>query len=82
MEVIYTIEEPIPFAGDEIQRAANWASHHFASWDPEDCPRCISCDVKPWYVSADYFCGAEIPRRERSVCADGSEIITILGCEA
>lgn len=82
MEVIGTIEEPVPFAGDEIQRAINYDSHRFESWDPEDCPRCVRCDVKPWYRSADYPCGAEVPRQERTIFADGSEIIKILSCEA
>lgn len=82
MEIIRIIDEPVPFAGDEIQRGINYNSHNFVSWDPEDCPRCMNCDSKPWHKAAYYPCGVSVPRQERKVLADGSEIITILGCEA
>ena len=57
------VDQPVPFAGTDEERAVNFASHHF---DPEE-GRCWDCDCRPWGYSADYPCGAEVPREVKKV---------------
>lgn len=52
------IDRPVPFAGTKEERDANFRTHAF---DPEEA-RCWDCDCRPWGASADYPCGAEVPR--------------------
>jgi hypothetical protein len=55
---------PVPFPGTDEQRRLNRATHSFVfEGSPEDGDmRCLGCDCKPGYVSADYPCGEEVPR--------------------
>jgi hypothetical protein len=53
-----TTNAPVPFVGTKEEVQANRESHRFMG----DDDRCMFCDVKPWHVSADYPCGAEVPR--------------------
>lgn len=52
------IDRPVAFAGTPEEREANYNTHAF---DPEYA-RCVYCDCRPWGTSADYPCGAEVPR--------------------
>jgi hypothetical protein len=54
------ISVPMPFPGTADEKHANYRSHHF-SWDDEDT-RCDRCDCRPSYVSAEWPCGADVPR--------------------
>lgn len=59
---------PMQFPGTPEEVAANHASHLFLfSGDPDDgdC-RCAHCDSRPWGISADWPCGADIPRTDTS----------------
>lgn len=53
-----TFTRPVPFAGTDAQLLRNRRSHQFGGIDG----RCWECDVKPWHESANYPCGAQIPR--------------------
>lgn len=53
------IDMPVPFAGPELERFANECSHQF----DEDTGRCYDCDVRRGSLSADYPCGAPVPRQ-------------------
>lgn len=57
-----TVNRPVAFPGTEAEKRANYATHCFVSWDPDDCTRCTYCDCKTWHVAADYPCGQEPPR--------------------
>lgn len=55
-----TVNRPVKFPGTPEERRANRNTHGFM-WDHEDA-RCWRCDVRPSHVSADYPCGADVPR--------------------
>jgi len=55
------VDRPIRFAGTPEERLANYDSHNWGSFDGENFA-CGRCDVKPHYESANYPCGAEVPR--------------------
>ena len=67
---LFTIDEPIPFAGTDEEARANYASHLFVG---NDDPSCVRCDSRPFFLSASYPCGAEIPRQQRTVYSDGTQ---------
>ena len=58
------INEPVPFAGTDAEREANRSTHTF---DYGDDTRCINCGCKAWHTTADYACGADVPRQNREV---------------
>lgn len=49
--------KPVDFPGTAEEMAENRATHRFGSED-----RCMGCDVKVWYITANYACGIEPPR--------------------
>lgn len=61
---IETVNRPVAFSGTDEERLANYRSHHWVTWDPEECPECVDCCAKSWHVAADYPCGTEPPREE------------------
>lgn len=56
------ISVPARFTGTDAEREANRASHHFATAFDGDCTRCWDCDCRAGSVSADWACGADVPR--------------------
>ena len=56
------INRPIPFAGNDEERAANRDTHRFGAWGDDN--RCIFCDCKPWHQTANYPCGFNVPRED------------------
>jgi len=56
------LDRPIKFDGTAKERSQNRASHAWVSDGPDEAPICLDCDVKYWYVSADYACGVDVPR--------------------
>jgi hypothetical protein len=58
---VYTFEGPIPFAGTEEERVANFRTHSF-DYSDEGSARCFTCDCKTWHEYANYPCGADVPR--------------------
>ncbi len=53
---------PKPFPGSEAEKIANHATHHFVPVDEGTAIRCFNCEASLWGVTADYACGAAIPR--------------------
>lgn len=70
-EIAFTIEEPVPFTGTPDEARQNFATHSFTN---DDDPACLRCDVRVWMASASYPCGVEIPRQQRTVYSDGTQI--------
>jgi hypothetical protein len=58
----YTINRPIRFAGTDAEREANFRSHDWITYDPEEVPECGRCCAKTWHAAASYRCGEEPPR--------------------
>lgn len=58
----YTIDRPVRFAGSDEERNANYYSHLWSSFDPEEAPRCAKCDAVAWGRVSEYPCGADVPR--------------------
>ena len=56
---IYSV--PKAFTGTDAERLANTDSHHFI-YDDDDGSRCMNCDSRWGSTSADYPCGASVPR--------------------
>lgn len=52
-----TTTAPAPWPGTEDEKRANRRTHWFG---PED--RCERCDCRPWGRTAEWPCGASIPR--------------------
>lgn len=59
---IYLGTRPVEFKGTRDDLAANWATHCFISFDPEEGARCGSCDSREWSTSAGWPCGFDVPR--------------------
>lgn len=55
-----TCNRPVPFVGTAEERAANYATHNWCTWDEET--ECMECCSKPWHAAASYPCGQEPPR--------------------
>jgi len=49
---------------------ANRATHNFVAWDPDECPRCMDCDVRAGGTASGWPCGEDTPRE--IVHEDGS----------
>lgn len=59
------VNVPLPYEGTDEQRKQNYLSHAW-SFDGGDMV-CGRCDVKTWHISADYPCGADVPRHDVEV---------------
>lgn len=70
-EILYEIDEPVPFPGSVSEKNANFDTHKFA-FDGDDA-RCERCDSKVWHKAAYYRCGEDPPRQIHVFYADGSE---------
>jgi hypothetical protein len=70
-QITHRLNQPVPFAGSTDEAEANWHTHLFASFDGE-APRCLNCDAGSWMRTAEYPCGAEVPRQETITYSDGS----------
>jgi len=70
MQIITTINEPIPFIGTVDEMLANYNTHLW--WqDPESWESvCDRCACKGWHKAAKYPCGTEPPRRDVVVWVD------------
>jgi len=55
------VTRPVAFPGTPEERAANYWTHAWVSWDHEEPPECVNCCAKSWHVVADYPCGDEPP---------------------
>jgi len=68
--VSYTVTRPVEFSGTEIEKRANRSTHRFLTeqYSEDDFEtRCTECDCKPWHQTANYPCGANVPRETITV---------------
>jgi 3',5'-cyclic AMP phosphodiesterase CpdA len=70
-EIIWQVDEPVPYPGNTAEKTANFATHDFARDD--DDVRCSRCDSKVWHQAANYPCGQEPPRQITTYYKDGTE---------
>jgi hypothetical protein len=56
-----TYGTPLEYTGSPTQRHANWRSHNFQGFGPDDEERCLACDCRPGGTVAYWPCGATIP---------------------
>ena len=64
-----SINRPVPFAGTPSESAHNWHTHQFDGYGDS---RCLACDCKAWHETANYPCGADVPRETVITWSDGS----------
>ena len=67
------INRPVKFQGSEAEQADNFFSHQFVDYHGDGNYRCTMCDCKPWYLSASYRCGADIPREDVEIVISSDE---------
>ena len=57
-----TVNQPVRFKGTDAERMANFRTHDWITYDPEEVPECGDCCAKTWHAAASYPCGHEPPR--------------------
>lgn len=65
----YTVNRPVPFPGTPAEARANFHTHDWIVYDPEEVPECGRCCAKTWHEVAKYPCGKEPPRE--TIVVDG-----------
>lgn len=50
--------------GSQEEAVANYYTHTWVSFDPDEPPRCMDCDAATYHVAASYPCGFQIPRMD------------------
>lgn len=58
------VTKPIRFDGSAEEAVANFRSHQWVQFGPDDAAMCAVCDTAPGRIAADYPCGAVIPRED------------------
>lgn len=77
----YTINRPVEFPGTRDERMANYGTHNWIAYDPDEPMECGGCCSKAWHVAADYPCGYDVPREVVTVTVhdDGTrEVVSIV----
>jgi hypothetical protein len=69
------IDRPVKFQGSAAEQADNYFSHEFVDYQGDGNYRCAMCDCKPWYLSASYRCGDNVPREIIIVHEEDDKII-------